>query len=398
MAILSKRIEGLAESETIAMAQRSRDLKAQGYDVINLSLGEPDFNTPEFIKRAAVEAIEQNVTHYPPVPGFLSVREAIAKKLLRDNSVQYTAEQIVISTGAKQSLMNAVLCLVDPGDEVVIAAPYWVSYKAMVEFAEGKIKAIVAGVEQDFKITPAQLEEALSQKTKLFMFSSPSNPTGSAYSEAELRALGAVFERYPHVQIISDEIYEHIRFDGKHFSLAAIPALYDRVITVNGVSKSFAMTGWRIGYIAAPLEIAKACAKMQGQFTSAASGISQMATQRAMESDPAELAQMVNAFAERRKIMIAGLEEIEGFICNRPEGAFYLFPKVSSLFGKRFKGKPIKDATDLCMYLLNEAHVATVPGSAFGADDYIRLSYAAAEEDLRTALKRIKQAIEQLEG
>lgn len=398
MAILSKRIEGLAESETIAMAQRSRDLKAQGYDVINLSLGEPDFNTPEFIKTAAVEAIEQNVTHYPPVPGFLSVREAIAKKLLRDNSVQYTAEQIVISTGAKQSLMNAVLCLVDPGDEVVIAAPYWVSYKAMVEFAEGKIKAIVAGVEQDFKITPAQLEEALSQKTKLFMFSSPSNPTGSAYSEAELRALGAVFERYPHVQIISDEIYEHIRFDGKHFSLAAIPALYDRVITVNGVSKSFAMTGWRIGYIAAPLEIAKACAKMQGQFTSAASGISQMATQRAMESDPAELAQMVNAFAERRKIMIAGLEEIEGFICNRPEGAFYLFPKVSSLFGKRFKGKPIKDATDLCMYLLNEAHVATVPGSAFGADDYIRLSYAAAEEDLRTALKRIKQAIEQLEG
>jgi aspartate aminotransferase len=398
MAILSKRIEGLAESETIAMAQRSRDLKAQGYDVINLSLGEPDFNTPEFIKKAAIEAIEHNVTHYPPVPGFLSVRESIAKKLLRDNGIHYSPEQIVISTGAKQSLMNAVLCLIDPGDEVVVAAPYWVSYKAMVEFAEGKLKTVVAGVEQDFKITPEQLDSALSEKTKLFMFSSPSNPTGSAYSETELRALGAVFERYPQVQIISDEIYEHIRFDGAHFSLAAIPNLYDRVITVNGVSKSFAMTGWRIGYIAAPLEIAKACAKMQGQFTSAASGISQMATQRAMESDPAELAQMVNAFAERRKIMITGLEQIQGFVCNRPEGAFYLFPKVSALFGKRFKGKPIKDATDLCMYLLNEAHVATVPGSAFGADEYIRLSYAAAEEELRKALQRIKQAIDQLEG
>jgi aspartate aminotransferase len=398
MTILSNRIERLAESETIAMSQRSRDLRVQGHDVINLSLGEPDFNTPESIKAAGVQAIHDNVTHYPPVPGFPEVRKAIADKLLRDNGVQYSPDQIVLSTGAKQSLMNVVLCLIDPGDEVVVATPYWVSYKAMVDFAEGSFKEVSADVEQDFKITPDQLDAALSDKTKLFMFSSPSNPTGAAYSEDELRALGDVFKRYPHVHIISDEIYEHIRFEGKHFSLAAIPELYDRVITVNGVSKSFAMTGWRIGYIAASAAIAKACTKMQGQFTSAPSGISQMATMKAMEVSAEELKPMVDAFAKRREVMIDGLSEIEGLVCNRPEGAFYLFPKVSDLFGKRFNGNPINDASDLCMYLLNEAHVATVPGTAFGAANYIRLSYAASEEELKEALRRIKNAIEALEA
>ncbi len=396
MTILSNRIERLAESETIAMSQRSRDLRAQGHDVINLSLGEPDFNTPDTIKDAGIQAINDNVTHYPPVPGFPEVRKAIAEKLLRDNGVKYTPDQIVLSTGAKQSLMNVVLCLINPGDEVLVATPYWVSYKAMVDFAEGNFKEVHADVEQDFKLSPEQLDAALTDKSKLFMFSSPSNPTGAAYSESELRALGEVFKKYPKVHIISDEIYEHIRFEGEHFSLAAIPELYDRVITVNGVSKSFAMTGWRIGYIAASLPIAKACTKMQGQFTSAPSGISQMATLKAMETSADELKEMVNAFAKRREVMIEGLEQIEGMICNRPEGAFYLFPKVSALFGKKSNSQPIEDASALCMYLLNEAHVATVPGTAFGAPNYIRLSYAASEAELKEALRRIKSAIEAL--
>ncbi|MEX2597412.1 MAG: pyridoxal phosphate-dependent aminotransferase [Salibacteraceae bacterium] len=396
MTLLSKRIEELAESETIAMSQRSRDLKDQGHDVINLSLGEPDFNTPQFIKDAAIEAIENNITHYPPVPGFLEVRQAISQKLKRDNNVEYNADQIVISTGAKQSLMNAVLCLVNPGDKVAVAAPYWVSYKAMVDFAGGSLIEIMAEVEADFKITPTQLENALKENPKLFMFSSPSNPTGGAYSEKELRALGEVFENHPNTTIVSDEIYEHIRFEGHHFSLASIPSLYDRVITINGVSKSFAMTGWRIGYLAASKTIAKACTKMQGQFTSAPSGISQMAAKRAMEATKVDLQEMIDAFAYRRSIMIDGLTEINGMICNQPEGAFYLFPKVSALFGKKFNGESIENATDLCMYLLNEVHVATVPGSAFGADEYIRLSYAASEHELREALTRIKRAVEAL--
>ncbi|NQV53608.1 MAG: pyridoxal phosphate-dependent aminotransferase [Flavobacteriales bacterium] len=397
MSILSERIERLAESETIAMSQRSRDLKAQGHDVINLSLGEPDFNTPDPIKEAGIQAIRDNYSHYTPVPGLSEVREAIVEKLSRDNGLTYSVDQIVISTGAKQSLMNVVLCLINPGDKVVVAAPYWVSYEAMVKYAEGDMHTVNAGVDQNFKITPTQLDAALTDDTKLFMFSSPSNPTGGAYSEDELRALAEVFKRYPNTFIISDEIYEHIRFEGEHFSLAKVPELFDRVIVVNGVSKSFAMTGWRIGYIAANLTIAKACTKMQGQFTSGASAISQMASKEAMHSDPTELKAMVQAFAERREIMIDGLSKIPGFICNRPEGAFYLFPKVSELFGKTFNGTVIANATDLCMYLINEAHVATVPGSAFGADEYIRLSYAASEEELKTALSRIHSAIEQLQ-
>ena len=397
MSNLSQRIQRLAESETIAMSQRSRDLQSQGVDVINLSLGEPDFNTPEFIKEAAIQAVRDNYSHYPPVPGYLEVREAISAKLKRDNGAEYAPNQIVISTGAKQSLMNAVLCLVDPGDKVVVAAPYWVSYQAMIEFAEGELVPISTGVEQNFKITPEQLDEALDYDVKAFMFSSPSNPTGGAYTADELKALGEVFKKYPNVFILSDEIYEHIRFVGSHFSLASIPELYDRVITINGVSKSFAMTGWRIGYIAAPIQVAKACTKMQGQFTSAPSGISQMAAKAAMEADPADVQFMVEAFSKRRSIMIKGLNNIPGFICNEPEGAFYLFPKISDHLGKSFEGQPIDSAKDFCMYLMNEAHVATVPGSAFGADEYIRLSYADSEEQLLEALSRIETAVMKLD-
>lgn len=397
MTILSDRIENLAESATIAMSQRSRDLKAKGLDVINLSLGEPDFNTPDFIKEAAKRAVAENYTHYTPVPGYLEVREAIALKLKRDNGLDYHPNQIVVSTGAKQSIINAVLCLVNKGDEVLIPAPYWVSYREMALYSEGTVVPIQAEVEQGFKITPQQLEAHISDKTKLFIFSSPSNPTGGGYTENELRALGEVFKRYPKIHIISDEIYEHIRYIGHHFSMASIPELYERVITVNGVSKAFAMTGWRIGYIAASKQIATACTKIQGQFTSAPSSISQMAAKAAMEADPKDIQFMVDAFARRRKIMIDGLSSIEGLICNEPEGAFYLFPKVDALLGSHFGDRQIKTAEDLCMYLLEEAHVATVDGSAFGADEYIRLSYAASEETLKEAIERIRLAINKLE-
>jgi aspartate aminotransferase len=396
MSILSNRIEQLSESATIAMSQRSRNLKAQGIDVINLSLGEPDFNTPEFIKEAAKQAVDNNVSHYPPVPGFLELRDAIAMKLKRDNGLTYTANQIVVSTGAKQSLMNTVLCLVNEGDEVIIPAPYWVSYREMVKYAGGEVIEISTEVESDFKITPTQLENAITNKTKLFMFSSPSNPTGGGYSEAELRALGEVFKKYPNVLIISDEIYEHIRYEGEHFSLAQIESLYERVITINGVSKAFAMTGWRIGYLASSETIAKACTKMQGQFTSGASGISQMAAKAAVEADPAEIKFMVEAFKNRRKVMVDGMRSIPGFVCNNPQGAFYVFPKVSELYGKKAGDTVINNGEDLCMYFLDKAHVATVPGSAFGADDYIRLSYATSESELLDAITRIKAAVENL--
>jgi aspartate aminotransferase len=396
MTIFSDRILELSESETIAMSQRSRDLKAKGIDVINLSLGEPDFNTPENIKAAAKKAIDENYSHYPPVAGFLDVRQAVALKLKRDNGLQYDPTQIVISTGAKQSIMNAVLCLVNPGDEVVIPSPFWVSYAEMVRYAEGVVVEVKAEVDQDFKITPSQLEAAITAKTKLFMFSSPSNPTGGAYTKSELLALAEVFKKHPQVQIISDEIYEHIRYEGEHFSLAQVPELYARVITVNGVSKAFAMTGWRIGYMAASAEIAKACTKIQGQFTSAASSISQMASKEAMLTDPKDIKYMVDAFKKRRDVLYNGLSQIPTLVCNKPIGAFYLFPKVNALYGKKIGDRSIQNASDLCMYFLEEAHVATVPGSAFGADDYIRLSYAASEEDLIKAISRIKLAIERL--
>lgn len=393
---LSERILNLGESATIAMSQHSRDLKAKGIDVINLSLGEPDFNTPDFIKDAAKKAIDENYSFYPPVAGYLDVREAICRKLKQDNNLDYKASQIVVSTGAKQSIMNAVLCLVNPGDEVIIPAPFWVSYKEMVKYAEGDVFEINTGVETSFKITPEQLENSITDKTRLFIFSSPSNPTGSAYSEDELRALAEVFARHPHVKVISDEIYEHIRYTGTHFSLASIPQIHNQVLTVNGVSKAFAMTGWRIGYLAANEDIAKACTKIQGQFTSAPSGISQRAAMAAIEADPTEVSYMLKAFKTRRQLMIDGLSTIPGFVCNEPEGAFYLFPKVSAVFGKHHNGQTINDATDLAMYLLSEAHVATVAGDAFGAPEYLRLSYATSNELLSEAIVRIKSAIENL--
>lgn len=393
---LTDRIEQLEESATIAMSQRSRDLRAKGIDIINLSLGEPDFNTPDFIKAAAKKAIDDNITHYPPVPGFPEVRKAIADKLKRDNGIDYAPEQIVISTGAKQSIINAVLCLVNPGDEVILPTPFWVSYKEMVRFAEGEAVEVPTTIEEDFKLSPAKLEAAITDKTRMIIFSSPSNPTGSAYSEAELRALAAIIEKFPDVLVICDEIYEHIRFIGKHFSMAAIPEIHDRVITINGVSKAFAMTGWRIGYLAASKEIAAACTKMQGQFTSAASGISQKAAQAAFEADPSEIKFMVDAFEKRRQLMIDGLRKIEGVECNEPEGAFYLFPRIINFFGKSTGSVSIQSSEDLCMYLLEEGHVATVPGSAFGLEGYIRLSYAASEQELLSALERIQSALEKL--
>jgi aspartate aminotransferase len=396
MTILSDRIENLGESATIAMSQMSRDLAAKGVDVINLSLGEPDFNTPDFIKSAAKKAINENYSQYTPVPGLLEVRKSIALKLKRDNGIDYTPEQIVISTGAKQSIINTVLCLVNKGDEVLIPAPYWVSYREMALYSEGTVVPIKAEVEQGFKINPEQLEAHITEKTKLFIFSSPSNPTGGGYTETELRALGEVFKRHPKIHIISDEIYEHIRYIGSHFSIASISDLYERVITVNGVSKAFAMTGWRIGYIAASKKIAQACTKIQGQFTSAPSSISQIATKAAMEADPSEIKFMKEAFSVRRSIMIEGLSAIPGLIVNEPEGAFYLFPKVSTLFGSSFGNRKIENALDLCMYLLEEAHVATVDGAAFGADEYIRISYATSDEILKEAIRRISNAISKL--
>ncbi len=397
MAILTERIERLAESATIAMSQRSRDLKAKGIDVISLSLGEPDFDTPDFIKAAAKQAIDDNYSHYPPVPGYMELREAIAKKLKRDNNLDYKPSQIVVSTGAKQSLMNAILCLVNPGDEVILPSPYWVSYREMIRFAEGVVVDVASSLESNFKITPEQLEGAITPKTKMMLFSSPSNPTGSAYTKEELIALAEVIKKHPQLIVICDEIYEHIRFVGTHFSLAEVDDIKDRVITVNGVSKAFAMTGWRIGYLAASEEIAKACSKMQGQFTSGASGISQKAAQAAMEALPSSVDYMKEAFRQRRALMIKGASEIPGFECNEPEGAFYLFPRVAQLFGKSHSKGIINDSNDLCMYLLDTAHVATVPGSAFGLEGYIRISYAASEEDLQEAITRITKAVKELD-
>lgn len=387
----------MAESATIAMSQKSRDLRSKGIDVINLSLGEPDFNTPDFIKSAAKDAIDQNYTHYPPVPGYLEVRESIAAKLKRDNNIECSASQIVISTGAKQSIMNAVLCLVNPGDEVVLPAPYWVSYREMIRYAGGTVVELPVGIEKQFKISPEQLESAITDKTKLILFSSPSNPTGSAYSESELRALASVIERHAGLHVISDEIYEHIRYKGKHFSMGSIASIADRVITVNGVSKAFAMTGWRIGYLAAAPGIAKACTKIQGQFTSAPSGISQMAAKAAVEADPSAVQFMVDEFEQRRSLMMTGLSAINGLECNDPEGAFYLFPRVTQLIGKSADSWTIGSSDDLSLYLLEVAHVATVPGSAFGMPDCIRLSYAASREDLQRAIERIAKAVNNLQ-
>ena len=390
---LSERLLTMEESATIAMSRKSRELKAQGKDIISLSLGEPDFFTPQFIKDAALEAMNNNFTMYTPVPGYEDLRESIALKFKRDNNLVYTKDQIVVSTGAKQSIANVVLSLINPGDEVIIPAPYWVSYLEIVKVAEGIPVIVHAGIENDFKITGAQLEAAITPKTKLMLFSTPCNPTGSVYSKDELKDLANVLQKYPSLIALSDEIYEHINFEGKHESLAQFPEIYDQVVTVNGVSKAWAMTGWRLGYIAAHKDIAAACDKVQGQFTSATCSITQKAAIAAMNADPKILDEMIGAFKSRRKLVLDALSEIPGLVSNKPGGAFYVFPNVSSFFGKSFNGRKISNSDELCMYLLEEGLVALVGGDAFGDPNCMRISYAASEKTLTEAMKRIKNAL-----
>ena len=390
---LSERLLTMEESATIAMSRKSRELKAQGKDIISLSLGEPDFFTPQFIKDAALEAMNNNFTMYTPVPGYEDLRESIALKFKRDNNLVYTKDQIVVSTGAKQSIANVVLSLINPGDEVIIPAPYWVSYLEIVKVAEGIPVIVHAGIENDFKITGAQLEAAITPKTKLMLFSTPCNPTGSVYSKDELKDLANVLQKYPSLIALSDEIYEHINFEGKHESLAQFPQIYDQVVTVNGVSKAWAMTGWRLGYIAAHRDIAAACDKVQGQFTSATCSITQKAAIAAMNADPKVLDEMIGAFKSRRKLVLDALSEIPGLVSNKPGGAFYVFPNVSSFFGKSFNGRKISNSDELCMYLLEEGLVALVGGDAFGDPNCMRISYAASEKTLTEAMKRIKNAL-----
>jgi aspartate aminotransferase len=393
----SQLLNRLSESATIAMARKATELKKSGVDVISLSLGEPDFDTPEVLKAAGIKAIEENITHYTPVPGILDVREAISQKFKRDNGLDYAPDQIVVSNGAKQSITNVVLSLVDPGEEVILPAPYWVSYADMVALAGGTSKVLATSIEHDFKIQPEALEAAITDKTRLLIYSSPCNPSGSVYTQSEIDALAEVLQRHPQVYIISDEIYELINFTGKHASIGTIPALKDRVITVNGVSKGFAMTGWRLGYIGAPTWIAKACSKVQGQVTSAPCSIAQVAAGAAVSADPSIADEMKSAFLKRRDIMIAGLSAIPGMKVNKPMGAFYLFPDVSELYGKSVGQRHINNAEDFAMYLLEEAHVATVGGGAFGTPECIRLSYAASETQLQEAIRRISKAVEALD-
>ena len=400
MEILSNRILNMAESETLAMTAKARELKAQGRDVISLSIGEPDFNTPDIVKEAAKKAIDDNFTHYPPVPGYADLREAICQKFRRDNGLEFKPEQIIVSTGAKQSIYQLVQCLINPGDEVIIPTPFWVSYKEIVRVAEGKCVYVKTKLENDFKVTPEQLEAAITPRTKLIMFSSPSNPTGMLYSKEELKGIADVVARHENLFVMADEIYEHINFVGRHESIAQFPEVKDRVITVNGVAKGFAMTGWRIGFIAAPLVIAKACNKLQGQVTSATCSIAQKATVCAMLMDPATSDDIINMraiFKKRRDLVYNLLSEIPGIKVRMPQGAFYFFPDVSSYYGKSFNGTKIENSTDMAFYLLNEANVATVMGVAFGDDSCIRLSYATSEELLVEALRRIKEALARLQ-
>lgn len=393
---VSNLLNQLNESATLAMARISRELSQQGHDVVSLSLGEPDFDTPDFIKQAAKDALDKNITHYPPVNGFLEVRQAIAKKFQRDNGLNYSADQIVVSTGAKQAIANAVMALVNPGDEVLMPSPYWVSYAELVKIAGGIPVEVLATVENDYKVTPAQLEAAINDRTKLIMYSSPCNPTGSVYSKEELEAFAQVIEKHDALYVISDEIYELINFVGKTYSIAACGNMIERTITVNGVSKAFAMTGWRIGYIGAPKWIADACNKMQGQITSGANSIAQMATKAAAEAEPAVVAPMVETFKKRRDLVYKLLKEIPGLKVNLPEAAFYFFPDVSSYFAKSDGNMTIKNATDLSAYLLQKEYVAVVTGEAFGDENCIRISYATSEKTLTEAIGRIARALAQL--
>ena len=387
---LSNRINGLPVSQTLAMAAKARVLKEQGKKIISLSLGEPDFNTPDFIKDAAIEAINQNYNSYTPVDGYAELKEAICTKFKRDNGLDYNTNQIVVSTGAKQSIANVAQVLLNPGDEVLLPAPYWVSYSAIAMLSEATYIEIPSSIETDFKITPEQLEAAITPKTKMVFFNSPNNPSGTIYSESEVRDLAQVLEKYPNIHILSDEIYEHINYGTAPFSFAAVKSIYNRTITVNGLAKAFAMTGWRIGYIGAPEWIAKACTKMQGQVTSGTNCIAQRAAITAVLAPVSKVQYMVNEFKIRRNMVLQLLGEIDGFKLNIPDGAFYVFPDISAFFGKTFRGKTIKNANDFSMFLLEEANVATVTGDAFGAPNCIRMSYAASEDQLREAITRIK--------
>ena len=393
MNVLSDRINNLTTSQTLAMAALARDLKTKGKDIISLSLGEPDFNTPDFIKDAAKTAIDENYSTYSPVDGYLELKQAICRKFKRDNNLEYQPANIVVSTGAKQSLYNIAQCMINDGDEVILPAPYWVSYSEIVKLSGGIPVEVPTSIDNDFKITPQQLEAAITPKTKMIWYSSPCNPSGSVYSRDEFTAIAKILEKYPHIYVIADEIYEHINFSGTFCSMASIPGMFDRTITVNGVAKAFAMTGWRIGYIGAPEFIAKACTKMQGQVTSGANSIAQRATIAAVDADPSVLKYMVDAFHTRRDLVVKLLKEIPGIKINVPEGAFYVFPDISSFFGKTLRGTFINNADDLSMYLLSEANVATVTGDAFGNADCIRISYAASQDLLIEALKRIKEAL-----
>lgn len=398
MGKLSDRVNRISESQTIAMARKSRELKAKGIDIISLSLGEPDFATPQIIKDAAKKAIDDNFSYYTHVSGYVELREAICKKFKRDNGLDYTADEIVVSTGAKQSIANAVLCLVNPGDEVIIPAPFWVSYLEILKLAEGTPVIVDTTIESDFKMSAAQLEKAITAKTKLIMLSTPCNPTGSVYTKDELKALAEVIVKYPELYVISDEIYEHINFIGGHQSFAQFDFIKDRIITINGISKGFAMTGWRGGIMAAPKWIAQACDKMQGQFTSATSSITQKAMHTAMELDyETYIKPMRDAFLKRRDLVLGLMKDIPGLKTNTPQGAFYVYPEVSYYFGKKYKDHVINNATDLSMFLLDVGYLALVPGAAFGEDRYIRFSYATSEQNLIEALKRMKEALAKLQ-
>jgi aspartate aminotransferase len=393
---LSDRLMAMEESATIAMSRKSRELKAEGKDIISLSLGEPDFFTPQFIKDAALEAMDNNFTMYTPVQGYDDLRESISLKFKRDNGLDYSKDQIVASTGAKQSIANVVLSIINPGDEVIVPAPYWVSYLEIVKVAEGVPVIIKAGIDSDFKISGKQLEAAITPKTKMLIFSTPCNPTGSVYTKEELKEFADVLKNYPHIIVISDEIYEHINFIGKHESLAQFPEVYNQVVTVNGVSKAWAMTGWRLGYIGAPKAIADACTKVQGQFTSATCSITQKAAIAAMKADPSVLKDMISAFKNRRQLVLNALNDMDGVKANVPGGAFYVFPDISHFFGKSYNGITVHNADDMCLFLLDHALVALVTGDAFGDANCIRISYAASEETLTEAMKRIKNALEKL--
>jgi aspartate aminotransferase len=393
---ISRRVQSLSVSQTLAMAQKSRELKEQGIDVISLSLGEPDFNTPDDIKEAAKKAIDDNFSFYPPVPGYTDLRKAISVKFKEENGLDYSPEQVIVSAGGKHTLINILLSVVDPGDEVILLAPYWVSYLDQVIFSEGKPVILNTSIDFDFKVTPAQLEAAITPKTRVLIFNSPSNPTGMVYTGEEMRAIAEVVEKHPQILVISDEIYEHITFTGKHISMASFASIADRVVTVNGVSKGYAMTGWRIGYMGAPLWLAKACNKLQGQFTSGVCSIAQRAALAAVTSKSDSKQRMREAFLRRRDLICSLLGEIQGLKVRVPQGAFYVMPDITHFCGKSYNGQVVKNSDDLALYLLSEARVAVIAGSAFGAPDCIRISYATSDEKITEAVRRIREALEKL--